>query len=330
MRKYRRGRKYYMYRRYTFIVILVLIFFIGAIYCFKYFNRNTDYVLKINKEYINKDEFLLYLNEQQRIFEEVGGVDIWETDFDGISAKDVAKNNTINSIVFLKSVVYNAEKLGIYLTQDEINYCRQEAKILQENINYINQDVQISLDICEKFIRESIIEEKVYNYITDSFIVDEKDFEKYFDNYIKNNSNEINKINLDYIFIQNNETFDANEKAQEIGKIISFEINFKTLEQLPFISVYENITLEKNMFEKSIEEKIYKLSEKSVSNIIEGRDGFYIFKINEILKQDIEEVKESVREDYISNKKEEIYSIQTKNWANDIKIKKNSEILSNL
>ena len=48
------------------------------------------------------------------------------------------------------------------------------------------------------------------------------------------------------------------------------------------------------------------------------------------VKQDIEEVKESVREDYISNKKEEIYSIQTKNCANDINIKKNSEILSNL
>ncbi len=330
MIKYVRGRKYYMYRRYTFIIILVLIFFTSFIYCFKYFNKNTDYVLKINKEYINKDEFLLYLNEQQRIFEEVGGVDIWETDFDGISAKDVAKNNTINSIVFLKSVVYKAKKLGIHLTEEEINNCKKEAKILQNNMNLLNQDIQISLDICEKFIRESMIEEKVYNYITDSFVVDEKDFEKYFDNYTKNNSDEINKINLDYIFIQNNETFDASEKAQEIGKIVSFEINFKTLEQLPFISVYENIILEKNMFEKSIEEKIYKLSEKSISNIIEGRDGFYIFKINEVLKQNIEEVKESVREEYIFNKKEEIYRIQTKNWVNDIKLKKNSEILSNL
>lgn len=330
MIKYVRGIKYYMYRRYTFIIILVLIFFTSFIYCFKYFNKNTDYVLKINKEYINKDEFLLYLNEQQRIFEEVGGVDIWETDFDGISAKDVAKNNTINSIVFLKSVVYKAKKLGIHLTEEEINNCKKEAKILQNNMNLLNQDIQISLDICEKFIRESMIEEKVYNYITDSFVVDEKDFEKYFDNYTKNNSDEINKINLDYIFIQNNETFDASEKAQEIGKIVSFEINFKTLEQLPFIPVYENIILEKNMFEKSIEEKIYKLSEKSISNIIEGRDGFYIFKINEVLKQNIEEVKESVREEYIFNKKEEIYRIQTKNWVNDIKLKKNSEILSNL
>ena len=330
MIKYVRGRKYYMYRRYTFIIILVLIFFTSFIYCFKYFNKNTDYVLKINKEYINKDEFLLYLNEQQRIFEEVGGVDIWETDFDGISAKDVSKNNTINSIVFLKSVVYKAKKLGIHLTEEEINNCKKEAKILQNNMNLLNQDIQISLDICEKFIRESMIEEKVYNYITDSFVVDEKDFEKYFDNYTKNNSDEINKINLDYIFIKNNETFDASEKAQEIGKIVSFEINFKTLEQLPFISVYENIILEKNMFEKSIEEKIYKLSEKSISNIIEGRDGFYIFKINEVLKQNIEEVKESVREEYIFNKKEEIYRIQTKNWVNDIKLKKNSEILSNL
>ena len=60
------------------------------------------------------------------------------------------------------------------------------------------------------------------------------------------------------------------------------------------------------------------------------RDGFYIFKINKILKQDMKDIEKLVREDYINTKKSEIYSLQTKNWLNNMKVEKNSEILSKM
>ena len=329
MKKYRKSKKYYRYRNYILIFSLILFICMGSIYLFKYLNKDTNYVLKINNEYICKEEFLLYLNQQQRIFEEIGGVDIWYTDFDGIPAKDVAKNNAVNSIIFLKAVVYEAEKLGISLTKEEIEICKEEALMLQENIK-TEDNLDISLDICEKFEKEKMIEEKVYEYITDTFVVDEKDFKKYFENYMGKNNYQINKINLDYIFIKSNDTFDAKQKANTIAKDITINTDFNNFKEELFIEVHKNVDLENDMFEKNIEDKIYQLSENSISNVIEGRDGFYIFKINKILKQNIKDIEDNVREEYISAKKAEIYSVQTKNWVNKIKVEKNSEILSNI
>lgn len=329
MNKYKIGKNYDKYKKYSLIFLVILFIFVSFMYLFKYLNRNTNYVLKINNEYIKKEEFLLYLDEQERIFEEIGGIDIWHTDFDGMSAKDVAKNNTINSIILLKSIVYEFKKLGLKLTPQEKEKYKKEAILLQEKFEK-EKNIIIPLDICEKFEIERIIEEKMYDYITNTFVVNEKDFEKYFENYITKNSNEINEIYLDYIFIQNNNDFDAKQKASAIIKNINFETDFKTFEEQPFIQIYKNVKLEKNLFEKNIEDKVYKLSEKSISNIIEGRDGFYIFKINKILKPNIQDVKAVVKEEYTNIKKSEIYSIQTKNWANNIKVEKNSEILSNI
>ena len=329
MNEYKIGNNYDKYKKYSLIFLVILIILVSFIYLFKYLNKNTNYVLKINNEYIEKEEFLLYLYEQERIFEEVGGVDIWHTDFDGISAKDVAKNNTINSIILLKAVVYEAEKLGIKLNEQEKQEYKKQAILLKESFEK-EKNIIIPLSICEKFEKERIIEEKMYDYITSTFVVNEKDFEKYFENYISKNNNEINQVYLDYIFIKNNNNFDAKQKANSIAKYINFETDFKEFEEQPFIQVYENIKLEKNLFEKNIEDKIYKLSEKSVSNVIEGRDGFYIFKINKILKPNTQDVKAIVKEEYINIKKSEIYSIQTKNWANNIKVEKNIEILSNI
>ena len=329
MRKYRRSKKYYRYRKYAFITIFVLAFLYVSIKIIKYISIDKDYVLKINNEYIYKDEFLLYLYEQEDIFEEIGGVDIWETDFDGVAARNVDKNNAINSISILKAAVYQSENLGIYITEEDENTYKKEAVYLQESIKK-EKNIEIPLDICEKFEKEKIIEQKVYDYITSSFVVDDKDFEKYFNDYIDKNEDKIKNINLDYIFIKNNESFDAKERANNIAKEVSFETDFDKFKEDPNIEVYKNIDLKNGIFEPNIEEKIYKLSEKSVSNAIEGIDGFYIFKINEILNANIEEIENIVKEEYIKGKKAEIYTNETKNWLNNIKIEKNNEILANI
>ena len=44
----------------------------------------------------------------------------------------------------------------------------------------------------------------------------------------------------------------------------------------------------------------------------------------------MKDIEKLVREDYINTKKSEIYSVQTKNWLNNMKVEKNSEILSKM
>lgn len=329
MRKYRRSKKYYRYKKYAFIITFILAFLYTSIKMIKYISIDKNYVLKINKEYIYKDEFLLYLYEQERIFEKIGGVDIWETDFDGVPARDVAKNNAINSISILKSVVYQSKNLDIHINNEDEEVYKQEAVYLQDVMKR-KKNIEIPLEICEKFEKEKIIEQKVYDYITSSFVVDDKDFEKYFSDYINENEDKIKSINLDYIFIKNNQIFDARKKAEDISKKVSFEIDFDIFKEPPNVQVYKNLDLEKDIFENNVEEKIYKLSEKSVSNSIEGIEGFYIFKINRIVNSNIEEMEYMVKKEYVTKKKAEIYTNETKNWLNYIKIEKNNEILANM
>ena len=330
MKKLKEKIKYYKNKKYFVLLAIVLVFLLTGTYFFKISNQNTDYVLKINEEYISSEEFLLYLFEQEKAFEEIGGVDIWQTDFDGIPAKEVAKKNAINSIILLKSAVYKSKDLNISLTKEEEKSIKVEAKSLKDTVEEAKENIDIPLCIYEKFQRENLLEKKIYNELTNNFVINEKDFNEYFKKYIKENSNKLNKINLDYIFIENNSDFDAFEKSEEISKTININTDFKTIENTQYIKSYINIDLEKGMFDRNVEEKIYTLSENSISNIIESREGFYIFKINKRLKQDIKNVKEMVKEEYINIEKNKLYNTQSKAWSTNINIKENIENLSKI
>lgn len=316
-------------KKYIIIFLACLTFVLCVCFGGAYFTKQKDFVLKINDEYISKEEFLIYLYQQKNIFEQIGGVDIWQTDFDGIPAKDVAKNNAINAIMFLKASVYKAKELKIKLTDQQIQQCKQDALMLKQEIEKTIKQT-IPLEICEKFEKEKLIEQQVYNYITDGFVVDEKDFLKYFNNYVKQNSDMLYQINLDYVFVQNNDTFDAQQKAQEILKKATLKTDFDTFKLAPFIKVEKNVTLQKDMFEKTVEEKIYKLKENSISTVIQAIDGFYIFKINKISNLDSKKIEDFAKTEYIQSKKDELYTTQINNWVNSISLEKNNKILNNL
>ena len=80
---------------------------------------SNDYVIKIGNDKISRGEYLVYLMEQKKSFEQQGGTDIWEADFDGVSAEEVAKQNAVNTIVMVKTAVKQTKELGITLTEDD-------------------------------------------------------------------------------------------------------------------------------------------------------------------------------------------------------------------
>ena len=79
-----------------------------------------DYVAEIGGTKISRGEFMVYLIEQKKNFEEQGGSDIWGADFDGVSAIEVAKQNALDSITMVKSAVKQTDSLGIKLDEKDI------------------------------------------------------------------------------------------------------------------------------------------------------------------------------------------------------------------
>ena len=71
---------------------------------------NTGVVFTVNDEAVSVEEFNIYLYETQKSFEQLGGTDIWETDFDGRKAESVAKDNTFNTVVMVKIAAQKAVK----------------------------------------------------------------------------------------------------------------------------------------------------------------------------------------------------------------------------
>lgn len=304
----------------TFILIIVSLLFFN-----KTSLKDKNYILKINEEKITTQEFLTYLFQQKKVFEATGDIDIWDTDFDGISAIEVAKQNALSSIKLVKTAVLNAEKLGIFLTKDEENSIIEEAKALLHDVNF-SLDANLSLKTAIKITKENKIEEKVFNYITDNFELSDKDFELYFENYLNTNKESISNIKANIVIVKKslenskdviNKVYSNLKNGNDFSSI---EKNFKN------INVFQNIILNEMHFEEDIKNQIYSLNNGELSSILESDMNYYIFNILESDINNLDDLKEKVKNEYILNKKQEIYKKQTDVWTKEVEIVKNNEV----
>jgi len=309
---------------------------ITAFFCFvfiilgfiSYYYINNNYALKIDKEKISANEYKIYLYEQIKIFKEKGGEDIWETDFDGVSAEDVAKQNAINSIVLVKTAVKQSKELNININNNDINNIKKESDSLFNELNSNIKNNNISKKEVENVITESYIQKKVYQFVTDGFVTSNADFEAYFNNYYEENKKQLNKVDIRYIFI----SADDENAEQEIEQIYEKILLGESFEQLQ--STYSqgenNILNVNNLLDTAVEDAAYSLNENEVSNIIRTNDGFYIIKVIKVDTPDLDTLRKDVEKYYIQKKKQEIYQNQSNSWSSNINIEKNEKLINSI
>ena len=73
-------------------------------------NGSGDWLIKIDGKSVSRMEYLIYLKETVQNYELIGGDDIWDTDFDGRTAEDVAKESAFNSLVAVKIAIEKADE----------------------------------------------------------------------------------------------------------------------------------------------------------------------------------------------------------------------------
>lgn len=325
------NKKIMFYKNMKFYIPLIIFIIIGVVlFIFKIYNNNLNFAFKINKDKISKEEFILYLYDQKKYFEETGGPDIWETPFDSISAKEVAKNNAISSLILVKTVSSKAKELNITLTEEEEVLVKQQAKELKQEVSNVYSSYKISLKDCEKYIRENIIELKIFSHLTNSYQINEDEFEKYYNKIKLNIEESSKKIILDYINVPKSQQYNSQQIIQEIFYNINQDTNFRKFDIQENVFVETNVVLEDGLFEPYLYDIIYKLNEGSTSNIIETSSNFYIFKIKKIEKYSLEELKKREKQEYILMKKNEIYSEQVKIWSTSISVEKNDKVINQI
>ena len=145
-----------------------------------------DYVAEIGGTKISRGEFMVYLIEQKKNFEEQGGSDIWGADFDGVSAIEVAKQNALDSITMVKSAVKQTDSLGIKLDEKDISDVDNQTKNLMSEFSSEElNELSLDYDKIHSILEESALQGKVYNYVTSNYVVNSDEMSKYIEEYKK-------------------------------------------------------------------------------------------------------------------------------------------------
>lgn len=134
---------------------------------------------------------MVYLIEQKKNFEEQGGSDIWEADFDGVSAIEVAKQNALDSITMVKSAVKQTDSLGIKLDEKDISDIDNQTKSLMSEFSSEElTELSLDYDKIHSILEESALQSKVYDYVTSNYVVNSDEMNKYIEEYKKKNARE--------------------------------------------------------------------------------------------------------------------------------------------
>ncbi|MBQ9518893.1 MAG: peptidyl-prolyl cis-trans isomerase [Firmicutes bacterium] len=84
--------------------------------------------------------------------------------------------------------------------------------------------------------------------------------------------------------------------------------------------------LNDDMYDESVREKIYALNKGEYTDIIEYDNMYYIFYAKEAYQKNMDEISAEYEEQYVAEKKDEIYRVQNDSWVNAAEIKRNTPI----
>lgn len=295
--------------------------------------KGGDYVAEIGNTKISRGEFMVYLIEQKKNFEEQGGSDIWEADFDGVSAIEVAKQNALDSITMVKSAVKQTDSLGIKLDEKDISDIDNQTKSLMSEFSSEElTELSLDYDKIHSILEESALQSKVYDYVTSNYVVNSDEMNKYIEEYKKKNAGEFNTYTVQELFVQGDvEGSNQNyTKAQDTYNKIKNGADFSSVakEISPDLDTNSK-TLDINLYGEDVLQAIYKTTKGNVT-FISATDGYYIFKVNDITPTDNADKIKELENRYTESKKQQIYQAQITQWSGNTSVKKNEDVWNSI
>ena len=217
-------------KKLKFILAVLLCFslFVG---CSKQIDRE-DMIATVGGKAISKSEYMLYLYEATRDFNEIGGNDIWETDFDGQSAEDVVKERAFTTMLHIKVTADKASRYKVSLSEEDkaVAQMRGEAELAsmteeQKNI------VSLSEEDVYKIMEDTLLYQKVIEAVTKDYHVSEADFNAYFEQNKEIQRKAYTEYTISAISVTDQQA--AQEVFQRFTEGEDFQTLFQTYETNP-------------------------------------------------------------------------------------------------
>ncbi len=301
---------------------LIFVTLISFILCFAAFtgcNANTglksDSLMTIDGKDVSKDEYLVYLNEAVKNFEKIGGSDIWDTDFDGKSAFDTAKESALSSLKMVKLTIMRSERNDVSLNDEEIASSEKEAQSYFEQYNGFT-----SLDVIKQVMEEKALYNKTREKILSEYSVSMSGFDK----FLKEYKADFTEITYSVIYTQNIET------AQEVLNKASQGTDFNTL-----LQEYKS---DNNIY--SLTDELSNISDifTDTENIqsgttagpVETDKGYAVYYVEDIKNVNDDDIRQSAQEAYEEREKSKVFENLLATWEKETSIEINTDVYNSI
>lgn len=271
-------------------------------------NGSGDWLIKIDGKSVSRLEYLLYLKETVQNYELIGGDDIWDTDFDGRTAEDVAKESAFNSLVAVKVAVEKADRYSASLSETDESRAEMEALQMSQNAGE-EKDGEFY-----KTALNVVKEKYLYNYVKENLTKSIKIASAQTDAFCSENRDKYIQ-NLEYI--QGKICyFDTAEEAQSYAQTGEEAENALYGEELSgtWQEIKERFPIDENT------------DISSVSEPFETDDGYAVIIIESTKAPDEKTVEETMRNDYESSVKNQYFADEANKWLQNADIKTNEKM----
>lgn len=271
-------------------------------------NGSGDWLIKIDGKSVSRMEYLIYLKETVQNYELIGGDDIWDTDFDGRTAEDVAKESAFNSLVAVKIAIEKADKYSASLSETDESRAEMEALQMSQNAGE-EKDSEFY-----KTALNVVKEKYLYNYVKENLTKSIKIASAQTDAFCNENRDKYRR-NLEYI--QGKAYyFDTTEEAQNYAQTGKGTENAVYSEDLS--GTWQEIKEKFSMDENTDKENIL--------GPFETEEGYAIINIENIKAADEKTVEETMRSDYESSVKSQYFADEANKWLQNTDIKTNEKM----
>ena len=274
-----------------------------------------NHVFSINGDKCSKEEARLYLCNYQNIYGYAYGMNLWEQDFGqletGSTLEDYVKGVTLNELVNIMCMEQLAKQQKITLTEAETEKVAKAAEEYYESLSKEERSyIGIDKSKLKRYYEKYAAAQKLYRTLTEGINEEVSD-------------DEARVVRIQQIFVKSQET--VRLVQEKLSGKEKFENVANTYNEASVMERY----LARGEYEKAIDDVVFRLDNNEVSNVVETKDGYYIFKcLNKFDKEMTEENKGNI---IIKRRKEQfddkfiefvdtsLFELNEKAW-NDIKI----------
>lgn len=271
-------------------------------------NGSGDWLIKIDGKSVSRMEYLIYLKETVQNYELIGGDDIWDTDFDGRTAEDVAKESAFNSLVAVKIAIEKADKYSASLSETDESRAEMEALQMSQNAGE-EKDSEFY-----KTALNVVKEKYLYNYVKENLTKSIKIASAQTDAFCNENRDKYRR-NLEYIHGKAY-YFDTTEEAQNYAQTGEGTENAVYSEDLSgtWQEIKEKFSMDENT------------DKESILGPFETEEGYAIINIENTKAADEKTVEETMRSDYESSVKSQYFADEANKWLQNADIKTNEKM----